>query len=159
MAYTPITPYADRTYGDLYFGERLGAEAWDNADDATKDKALKQATLGIDQLSLVGYKCDEDQAREFPRTVDDCDSGDIPDAVSMACCEVAIAYLEGKTPAKLDKSKGKAAEQVGDASVTFEGGRGAAGAYDDYDGLPSRLAAQLLAPWIADEKEIDLTRV
>lgn len=158
MAYVAIVPYADLAFATAYFADRLGSDAWTNAaDDATRTKALKQATLAIDQVPFVNEKCDEDQAREFPRT-DECDDG-IPNEVSMACCEVAIAYLEGKTPSKLDKSAGRSSESVGDAAVAYEGGRGKAGAYDEFGGLPSRAAAQYLAPWMADDNGIDLTRV
>lgn len=157
MTYDVIVPYADEAFATAYFGDRLGTEAYDLANSATRVKALKQATLQIDQLPLIGTKYDETQVREFPRSVDE--DGTIDDAVKMACCEVAIALLEGKTPSKLDKSVGRSSEQVGDVSVTYDGSRGKAGAFDDFDGLPSRLAAQLLAPWIAETLEIDLTRV
>lgn len=164
MTYQAITPYADKTYGDAYFGERLGTDDWDGASDADKAKALKMATRMIDQLPLVGQKCDTEtpQAREFPRDVDPgCadESGDVPDEVSQACCEVAIALLQGNLPEELDASVGVTSESVGDASVSYGGQRGAAALVDEYFGLPSRTAAQMLAPWLADTDVIDLTRV
>ena len=160
MAYVTVVPYADVAYGTAYFADQIDSAAWDNAaDDAARLVALKEATVAIDQLPLVGLVCVEDQVREFPRDTEDCDVGGIPDLVSQACCQVAIEYLRGRTPAKLDKSVGRSSESVGDAAVAYEGGRGSAGAYDDFYGLPSRLAVQLLVPWIKDGNEIDLTRV
>lgn len=158
MAYTTVVPYADVTYANAYFADRLDSAAWTGA-AANQLPALKQATVAIDKLPLVGEVCVEGQVREFPRDVDDCTVGGIPDDVSQACCEVAIAYLQGKTPQKVDKSVGRSSESVGDAAVAYEDGRGAAGAYDDFSGLPSRLAAQLMAPWMTDDSEIDLSRV
>jgi hypothetical protein len=164
MAYAAITPYADVTYGDAYFAERLGAEAWDDADAADKLKALKQATAQIDLLPLVGEKCDTTtpQAREFPRDLDaGCadGSGDVPDEVARATCEVAIALLEGKSLRSLSEGANVKSERVGDASVQYGSARGEMGLYDDNYGLPSTEAANLLAPWLADTDVIDITRV
>ncbi len=156
--YQAIVPYADVTYATAYFAERIDRDAWSDA-GANQLPALQQATLTIDQLPLVGSKCDDAQLREFPRSVDDCDAVDLPVEVMNACCEVAIALLEGKTASKLDASVGKSSETVGDASVAYTGDRGAAALSDEYFGLPSRTAAQLLAPWIVDQEQIDLTRV
>ena len=157
MAYTAITPYADETYGTAYFAERLGAEKWDNANSATRTKALKEATRIIDLVPLVGTKYDEAQAREFPRNVDD--GGEVPTEVQDACCEVALALLQGKTFDKLSTSMGVASEGSGDASVSYTGERGDMALVDESFGLPSHTAASLIAPWIADTREIDLTRV
>lgn len=156
--YQAIVPYADVTYATAYFAERIDRDAWSDA-GANQLPSLQQATLTIDQLPLVGSKCDDAQLREFPRSVDDCDAADLPVEVMNACCEVAIALLEGKTASKLDASVGKSSETVGDASVAYAGDRGAAALSDEYLGLPSRTAAQLLAPWIVDQEQIDLTRV
>ena len=126
MAYVAIVPYADETYADAYFDDKLGGEAaWDAITD--KPGALKQATVQIDQLPLVGSKCDSDQVREFPRTVDDCDDG-IPVEVQNACCEVALALGEGKTPEALDESIGVQSESTGDSSISYTGERGDAAA-------------------------------
>jgi len=158
MAYAVITPYADETYADAYFGERLNTDEWDAADSATKVKALKMATREIDHLPLVGSKCDSTQARQFPRDVDDCTAG-IPAEVSNCCCEVAIELLRGKTSEELNDYLGVSAEQTGDASVTFSGERGDAALSDEFFGLPSQEAAQWIAEWVVDQSVIDVTRV
>lgn len=161
MAYASITPYADETYGDAYFAERLNSAAWDSADSTNKEKALKHATRMIDLLPLVDVKCDDTQAREFPRSVDDgCadESGDVPAEVQDACCEIAIALLENKSLEQLSSNSGIKSKRVGDASQSYADGRGRMALADDNLGLPSPTAARMLAPWISDEA-IDLSRV
>jgi hypothetical protein len=162
MPYVAIVPYADRTYADAYFAERLDTATWDATANATKDKALKQATSMIDQLPLVGEKCTSAQARAFPRNLDTgCadGSGAVPEEVTQACCEVARALLEGLTLEALALQANVKSENVGDASVSYGSARGQLGVYDDNYGLPSTAAAQLLAPWLADADRIDLVRV
>lgn len=156
MVYAPITPYADETYGTAYFAERLGAEVWDNASSGDRTKALKQATRSIDLLRLVSEKYDESQVREFPRAVD---GADVPVEVQDACCEVALAVLEGRTANALVGTAGVASESTGDASVSYTGDRGDLSVLDETFGLGSLTAAQLLAPWIEDSSAVDLTRV
>lgn len=157
MAYVAIVPYADETYADAYLAQRLGTDAWDNATSGDKPKALAEATRLIDLVPLVGVKYDEDQEREFPRDVDE--GGEVPAEVQDACCEVALALLQGKTLDQLSASIGVAAESTGDASISYTGERGDMALVDESYGLPSPTAASLMAPWIADRNEIDLTRV
>ncbi len=157
MPYTAITPYADETYADAYLAQRLGTDAWDNATVGDKPKALAEATRLIDLVPLVGVKYDEDQAREFPRDVDE--GGEVPDEVLAACSEVALALLQGRTLDQLSTSVGVSSESTGDASVSYTGERGGMALVDESYGLPSPTAASLIAPWIADRSEIDLTRV
>lgn len=154
MTYQVIVPYADETYADAYFAERLNTSAWTGSD---KTKALKHATRLIDQLSLVDTKYEETQARQFPRS---CDAGgEVPDEVSQACCETALALLQGKLLDTMEDSAGISAERVGDSAVDYEaGGRGALALSDESYGLGSVMAARMLAPWIAGS-EIDMTRV
>jgi len=161
MAYAAITPYADVTYADAYFAERLNTTAWTGASAGDKLAALKQSTRSIDLLPLVDEKCDDTQEREFPRTVDEgCadGSGDVPAAVQDACCEIAIALLENKSLEQLSQNLGIKSKRVGDASQSYADGRGRMALFDDNLGLPSPTAARMLAPWIADEA-VDLSRV
>ncbi len=157
MVYVPIVSYADETYADAYLAQRLGTDAWGNADAADKPKALAEATRLIDLVPLVGVKQDDEQVREFPRDVDD--GEEVPAEVQDACCEVALALLQGKTLDQLSASIGVAAESTGDASISYTGERGGMALVDESYGLPSPTAASLMAPWIADRTEIDLTRV
>lgn len=157
MAYVPIVPYADEAYGTAYHAERLNSGKWDTADSATRVKALKEATRLIDLVPLVGQKYDEDQVREFPRDVDE--GGEVPSEIQDACCEVALSLLQGLGMDQLSSSIGIASESTGDASVSYAGERGGMALVDESFGLPSPTAASLMAPWIADTSNIDLTRV
>lgn len=157
MAYVPIVPYADEAYADAYFAQRLGAEKWTGAVSEDKPKALAEATRLIDLVPLVGVKYDEEQPREFPRDVDE--GGEVPAEVMDACCEVALALLQGRTLDQLSASIGVASESTGDASISYTGERGDMALVDESYGLPSPTAASLIAPWISDRSEIDLTRV
>ena len=158
MAYVPIVPYADKAYAAAYFADKIDGVAEWNAGAAKQDAALAQSTKQIDLLPLVGNKCDSTQIREFPRDVDDC-AADIPIPVMDACCEVALALINGLTPEAIDSTVGIASENAGDAATSYTGERGDAAPFDDYNGLPSKTAVQLLAPWIVDSEEIDTTRV
>lgn len=154
MAYVSIVPYADETYADAYFAERLNVSAWA---DPNKLAALQHATRLIDQVPLVDEKYEESQARQFPRSCDT--EGEVPDEVNQACCETALALLQGKLLDTMEETAGVNAERVGDSSVDYEvGGRGVLALSDETFGLGSVMAARLLAPWIADES-VDLTRV
>jgi hypothetical protein len=48
--------YIDIEEADEYFSGRLHAESWGQADDVTKDKALRQATKAIDRQLLRGER-------------------------------------------------------------------------------------------------------
>lgn len=156
MTYAPITPYADSVYAAAYFAERLGTSAWDNASAGDKTKALKHATRQIDLLPLIGTKYDETQVREFPRNFD---GTDVPVEVQDACCEAALAILEGKYGSAMLGTAGISSESTGDASVNYVGVRGEMSVLDETSGLGSQEALQMLAPWLEDMSAIDISRV
>lgn len=64
--------YIDVATADALNANRLGPQAtrWSAATEATKEKALKQATIDIDARVSVGLPWDDDQALRFPRAVD-----------------------------------------------------------------------------------------
>lgn len=160
----PTIPYADVEYAEAYFAERMGSEAWDSLVDIDqsgstspnplKEKALKHATRLIDSLSFVLEKTDELQQNEFPRGGDEF----VPEEVMMATCEVALELLKGNLPEEQVQGVGIASESVGDTSRSYRDG-GKAAALGAACGLPSPRAAQLLAEWIKDPREMDMVRV
>jgi hypothetical protein len=89
---TVIDPYTNVEEAQSYFDTRMHTESWDDADDSRRVKALVTATRAIDRLNYKGRKDTVDQAREFPR------GGSIPDSVKIACCEIALALLDGVDP-------------------------------------------------------------
>lgn len=147
------TSYADPAFAESYFSERLDADAWDDASTTTQLKALKQATREMDVFEYAGFKTDAEQPNEFPREGDT----DVPIEVQQACCEVAIALLEGQTLSKAFKKQGITSEGVGDASVSYGESGGAAG-FEASGNLPSMQAYRLLREFLADQSEFEILR-
>ena len=129
--------YIDIEEADEYFSGRLHTESWGQADDSTKEKALKQATKEIDRQPLTGRKTADDQALAFPRYPDE----EVPEAVKEACCEVALALLErGNSQRRKLQQEGVQSFTLGNLSETYAPGAGR--------GLLSQEAKELLRPWL-----------
>jgi len=129
--------YIDIEEADEYFAGRLHAESWGQADNSTKEKALRQATREIDRQPLTGRKTDTSQTLAFPRYPDT----EVPEAVKEACCEVALALLErGNSQRRKLQQEGVQSFSLGNMSETFAAGAG--------KGLLSQEAKELLRPWL-----------
>lgn len=120
-----------------YFAGRLHAESWGQADESTKEKALRQATKAIDRQPLRGRKINPGQILAFPRYPDT----EIPEAIKEACCEEALALLErGNSQRRKLQQEGVQSFTLGSMSETFTPGAG--------KGLLSQEAKELLKPWL-----------
>ena len=129
--------YCTIEYADEYFKNRLHAESWGQADESTKEKALKQATRAIDRQPLRGRKTNPEQELAFPRHPDT----EISAAVKEACCEEALAILErGNSQRRKLQQEGVQSFSLGNMSETFAVGAG--------KGLLSQDAKELLKPWL-----------
>ena len=129
--------YCTIEYADEYFAGRLHAESWGQADDSTKEKALKQATKIIDRQRLNGRKTNPSQPLAFPRYPD----AEIPQNVKEACCEEALALLEkGNSQRRKLQQEGVQSFTLGNMSETYAAGAG--------KGLLSQEAKELLQPWL-----------
>lgn len=129
--------YCTIEYADEYFKNRLHAESWGQADESTKEKALKQATRAIDRQPMKGRKTTDNQALAFPRHPDT----EIPAAVKEACCEEALAMLErGNSQRRKLQQEGVQSFALGNMSETYVAGAGR--------GLLSQEAKELLRPWL-----------
>ena len=129
--------YIDIDGADEYCAGRLHAESWEQADDSTKEKALKQATREIDRQPLTGRKATDTQALAFPRYPD----AEIPEAVKEACCEVALALLErGNSQRRKLQQEGVQSFTLGNMSETYITGAG--------KGLLCQEAKELLRTWL-----------
>lgn len=129
--------YCSIEYADEYFKNRLHAESWGQADESTKEKALKQATRAIDRQLLRGRKTNPEQELAFPRHPDT----EIPAAVKEACCEEALAILErGNSQRRRLQQEGVQSFTLGNMSETYTAGAG--------KGLLSQEAKELLRPWL-----------
>ena len=129
--------YIDTEEASTYFNGRLHAESWGQADDSTKEKALKQATREIDRQPLKGRKTETSQTLAFPRYPD----SEVPVAVKDACCEEVLAILEsGNSQRRKLQKEGVQSFSLGNMSETFAAGAG--------KGLLSQEAKELLRPWL-----------
>jgi hypothetical protein len=129
--------YIDIEEANEYFKNRLHAESWGQADDETKEKALRQATKTIDRQPLRGRKTETGQALAFPRYPDT----EIPEVVKEACCEEALALLErGNSQRRKLQQEGVQSFTLGNMSETYAPGSG--------KGLLSQEAKELLRPWL-----------
>ena len=129
--------YIDIDGADEYFAGRLHAESWEQADDSTKEKALKQATREIDRQPLKGRKTETSQTLAFPRYPD----SEVPETVKEACCEIALALLErGNSQRRKLQQDGVQSFSLGNMSETYTPGAGR--------GLLSQEAKELLRPWM-----------
>ena len=160
MPFVATVPYADITYAEAYFAERLAADAWTSLPDVTgplpnpkKLTALAMATKYIDNVPFVGFKSDTNQVREFPRN----NQTTIPDEVSAACCEVALELLKGNTIESMYAHAGIVSEAIGDSNTTYDDGL--MKKLHDCFGLNSPEAARLLAGWVMDDEVFDIERV
>jgi len=132
-----VQSYCTIEYADEYFTNRLHAESWGQADESTKEKALKQATRAIDRQPLRGRKTNPEQELAFPRHPDT----EIPTAVKEACCEEALAILEsGNSQRRRLQQEGVQSFSLGNMSETYVAGAGR--------GLLSQEAKELLRPWL-----------
>lgn len=117
--------YCSVADADAYFGARLNTAAWDAADVATKEKALKAATARLEQEAYAGWRSGPPQRLAWPRhgiAIDGImvDSFTIPAPVVNATCEMALALLNGGStdfyaPTGLE---GFARVAVGDLDIT-----------------------------------------
>ena len=129
--------YIDIEGANEYFENRLHAESWGQADDETKEKALRQATKTIDRQPLRGRKTETGQALAFPRYPDT----EVPEVVKEACCEEALALLErGNSQRRKLQQEGVQSFTLGNMSETYVAGDGR--------GLLSQEAKELLRPWL-----------
>jgi len=122
--------YIDLTGADSYFETRLNADAWDNASEEEKKKALITATNRIDYYNFIGVKYDADQPLEFPRRYfhqiepfyrydQELQDGETPQEVKDATCEEAIELLDLNTALEKKQKQGITSESIGDTSRSY----------------------------------------
>jgi len=129
--------YVSLAEANEYFSSRLHADAWAEASDADKEKALAMATKAIDRQPLKGRQTDPAQTLAFPRHPDT----EVPVAVKDACCEEALALLERSNSQRRKlQQEGVQSFTLGNMSETYTAGAG--------KGLTSQEAKELLRPWL-----------
>lgn len=138
---------------NTYMASRLFTDTWNAADDDDRESALIMATRAIDRLTLVGRPAVIDQTLAFPRTTraldgTDVDTDDIPQAVTDATCEEALALLDrGNNERRKLQSEGVTSFQIGTLSEAYATGQSGRSLVPR--GLVSIEARELLSPYIA----------
>ena len=142
--------YADT--GTDYFTTRMGSDAWDNAEDTDKLKALGHATKIINNLNYLGIKADITSEDAFPRY----GQTEVPTDIVYACCEIALALLDGVNPEL----------ELENLMQTHSGYANVKSTYNRDQlpehvlaGVPSSTAWRYLKPWLIDGRSIIMNRV
>lgn len=103
MALSTTNCYVTRSDALTYFGDRVDASAFLDADTARQDQALVTATSLLDELTWTGIVEDEDQPLAFPRKGSYFDprlgyeicftAGVIPNQIKIANYELGLHLL------------------------------------------------------------------
>ncbi len=108
--------YADISFANQYFSERLHTKPWDKAPIGDRNAALSMATRYIDALDFADRKTVADQENEFPRA----GSLDVPDDIKRACCEIALALLDGIDPEQELQSARVTSDRYSSVGATYD---------------------------------------
>jgi hypothetical protein len=147
-----MADYCTILEAQAYFDTRLHTDAWDEASDTDRGKAIAMATRIIDQLNYKGSKTDSAQTNQFPR------GGDIvvPDAVKNACAEISLALLDGVDPELEADNLHMQSQGYSQVKSTYDVDIIRA---QTIAGVPSRTAWTYLMPYLRDPRDMQLTRV
>jgi len=165
-------------YGTLaeaqdYFDGRLHESAWSDSAAADKPRALRAATRIVDTLNFKGYKnpvydlldandsatdaqiraAEATQVLEFPRGADTT----VPEAIRLACYEIAHSLLDGKHPEIELENLGISSQQLSSVRTTYN--RSQVPIEHLINGVPNALAWRYLRPFLRDEDAVKLLRV
>lgn len=167
------TYYGTLVEANEYFDLRLHESAWYGAQPADRPKALIAATRILDALNYKGRKStvaalldgnpdasDEEirvqeaaQPLEFPRGADTV----VPEAIRMACYEIAHSLLDGKDPELELENLGIVSQGYESVRTTFA--RAQVPIEHIINGVPNAQAWRLVRPFLRDEDAMILARV
>lgn len=150
---TPINPYLTPAMADVYFNTRLDTEAWEEADEPERLKALAMATEMVDLLEYNKPPLVDGQANKFPLQGQEA----VPENVLKACCEIALGLLEGEDGFTNFKDNAVNSEGYSSVRISFKTDFLV---YNEMLGLTSFRAYKYLLPWLALPSEtVTLNRV
>lgn len=88
--------YVSEAEAEQHFSMRLYSDAWDNAETASKQKALIMARMLLDgHMRWKGFKNAPDQALEWPRKdIPGLEPDTVPQAVKTGQMELALVLLQ-----------------------------------------------------------------
>lgn len=167
------THYGTLVEANEYFENRLHERAWSSAAPQDRPKALLAATRIIDTLNFKGRKhsvhvllCDDPDAStdeiyqqeaaqplEFPRGKDT----ETPEAIRLACYEIAYSLLDGKDPEIELENLGVSSQGYESVRTTFN--RSMVPIEHLVNGVPNAMAWRLIRPFLRDEDAVKLSRI
>ncbi len=165
--------YGTMSEATEYFANRLHESAWSGASVQDRPKALIAATRIIDTLNFKGYKHsvyalleadaaaseaairaeEAAQALEFPRGADT----EVPEAIRIACYEIAYSLLDGKDPEMELENLGIVSQGYESVRTTYS--RSQVPIEHIVNGVPNALAWRLIRPFLRDEDAVRLARI
>jgi len=144
--------YATVPVAQTYFDTRLNTDAWDTASNADRIKALTMSTLAIDKLNFSGALADDAQVNQFPRGTDTA----VPQDIINACCENALALLEGVNVEEELQNLRVLSERYASIGVTYDP---RATGENILSGIASKTAWDFLKPYLRDPRGVALRRI
>lgn len=164
-----LTYYGTTSEADEYFTYRLHEVAWFSSSSTDRIRGLIAATRIIDTLSYKGDKhavyvlddpTDEeireaelDQPLEFPRGSDT----EVPEAIRIACYEIAHSLLDGKDPEMELENLGIVSQGYESVRTTYN--RSQVPIEHLVNGVPNAMAWRLIRPFLRDEDAVRLARI
>jgi len=150
--------YGTTVGGDAYFATKLHIQAWDEATENQRNRALAEASRRIDRLRFRGYKTVASQVLQWPREdpKEVFTNTEIPMEVEYATYECAYSLLNGVDPDQ--EYENLAASAEGFSSVRSTYNRTTVPEHFA-NGIPSFLAWQYLRPLLGNVKGVRLRRV
>ena len=122
-----INSYCDLEFANEYFGGKLYSEKWDEANETTREKALKEACKRVDRIRFNGKKLKDEQPLQFPRVLGRVVglslqvSVGIPEEIKQAQCEEALALLErGNSPRTKAQEQGVVSLRIGEMAEEYD---------------------------------------
>lgn len=147
-----VTPYISLADANTYLADNLFKAAWDDADNPTRETALRHATRIIDSCRYKYSSVSTTHA--FPLV----GQTDVPNEVKEACVDIAIVLLEGVNPEELIEGLEIIKHKVGPIEMTKDP-KAVAVLQHRYLGIPSFRAAQKLAPYLLLELPSSVMKV
>lgn len=146
-----MSAYIEIDEAQEYFDLRLHTNAWDEAEDIDRTKALETATRLIDRLNFLGSKTDDSQELQFPRGEDI----DVPQDIKFACAEIALRLLDGFDPELEYENLLIISQGYSNVRSTYDRSR-----IPEHiaAGIPSIVAWRYIKPYIRDAQVVDLSR-
>lgn len=138
-----------------YFEGRMYSGSWTDASLSDRTTALIHASRILDTLAYRGTKVSAEQEHQFPRIINEITQTEIPNDLKNACCEIALALLNGIDPEKEAESLSVTSSSFSSVRSTYD--RGFAQMHVTA-GIPSRVAWSYITPYLRDLRRVKIVR-